>query len=137
MEMSDTAEMFDTTGFVEDCNTCSALSLLLIAEFVTSPTPIILPAANTIAVFVVAADEAAVMFTQAEGFPTIYNEVQWFGADTTSHRQRLVDNAPEQAAHLRVPSPLPAQSDNVKFKEFESPPPGVGFLTSTGTSELA
>jgi len=76
--------------------------------------------AEHVGVEIIAFSEAAILFTQAEGFPTIYNEVTWFGSDGTAITQRLKDDSPKQADQLRVYSTLAAPGLSPKFRELNA-----------------
>ena len=73
-----------------------------------------------VGVLVIGFSEVAIMLTQAEGYPTIYNDVQWFGTDGTAIAQRLKDDSPTQSDHLRVYSTLAAPGISPKFKELNA-----------------
>jgi len=73
-----------------------------------------------VAVELIAFSEAAIIFTQAEGYPTIYNDVTWFGSDGTAISQRLRDDSPRQADHLRCYSTLAAPGISPKFRELNA-----------------
>lgn len=48
--------------------------------------------------------DGSVILTQTQDFPTLYNEIMWFGTDGTALAKVIQDNAPEQAAHVICPS---------------------------------
>lgn len=48
--------------------------------------------------------DGSVILTQAQDYPTIYDEIWWFGTDGTALGKVIQDNAPEQAAHVVCPS---------------------------------
>jgi branched-chain amino acid transport system substrate-binding protein len=48
--------------------------------------------------------DGSVILSQAQDYPTLYNEIWWFGTDGTALSKVIQDNSPEQAAHLIVPS---------------------------------
>ena len=76
--------------------------------------------AERVGVLVIGFSEVAIMLTQAEGYPTIYDDVQWFGTDGTAITQRLKDDSPVQADHLMIPSTLAAPGISPKFRELNA-----------------
>lgn len=48
--------------------------------------------------------DGSVVLSQTQDYPTLYDEVWWFGTDGTALNKVIQDNSPEQAAHLIVPS---------------------------------
>jgi branched-chain amino acid transport system substrate-binding protein len=58
-----------------------------------------------VAVFNIMFDtDGSVVHSQSEDYPTIYNDVMWFGTDGTALAKIIQDNSPEQAAHVINPS---------------------------------
>ena len=72
------------------------------------------------AILVIGFSEVAVMISQAADYPTIYNEVQWFGTDGTAITQRVRDDSPTEAAHMLIPSTLAAPGISPKFQELNA-----------------
>ena len=100
----------ESKEFTSDLQTLENIAIEAIAEYGEEHTGIL----------VISFSEAAIIFTQAEGFPTIYNDVAWFGTDGTAITQRLKDDSPTQAAHLMVPSTLAAPGISPKFRELNA-----------------
>jgi branched-chain amino acid transport system substrate-binding protein len=48
--------------------------------------------------------DGSVVLSQSEDYPTLYDEVMWFGTDGTAIEKLIQDNAPVQAAHVINPS---------------------------------
>jgi branched-chain amino acid transport system substrate-binding protein len=70
--------------------------------------------ADRIAVELISFQEGVNIVTQAKDYPTIYN-VPWFGSDGTSMTQQFIDDAPTQAAKLRIYSTLVAPHASEKY----------------------
>ena len=67
-----------------------------------------------VAVEVVAFSEFVTMITQAEDYPALYS-LPWFGNDGTVLSQQALDDAPTQAAQLRMFSTYAAPAESEKF----------------------
>jgi len=61
--------------------------------------------------------DSVTILTQAKDYPTIYN-LKWFGSDGTTLLRRLVNEAPEQAAHVGLYSTLASPAESPKYKEI-------------------
>jgi branched-chain amino acid transport system substrate-binding protein len=68
-----------------------------------------------VAVEVLGLHEVADLVTMAKGYSTIYGLI-WFGSDGTARNIALSGNAPEEAEHLNIFSPLtaPVESQGIK-----------------------
>jgi branched-chain amino acid transport system substrate-binding protein len=71
-----------------------------------------------VAVEVIGFEETVTMVTQAEDYPTVYG-VPWFGSDGTALTQQFIDNAPEQATHIRIYSTLAAPAESEKYVNLD------------------
>jgi branched-chain amino acid transport system substrate-binding protein len=100
----------ETKEFSSDLQTVENMAKEAVAQF----------GAGRVGLDIISFSEAAIILTQAEGFPTLYNEVTWFGSDGTAITQRLKDDAPRQADHLRVYSTLAAPGISPKFRELNA-----------------
>jgi len=69
------------------------------------------------AVELIATGEFVTMITQASDYPTLYN-VPWFGSDGSTFSAQAMDDAPTQAAHLRIYSTYPGATDSEKFRNL-------------------
>ncbi|RLI02502.1 hypothetical protein DRO31_04000 [Candidatus Bathyarchaeota archaeon] len=70
-----------------------------------------------VAVEIISFAEFVTMITQAEDYPTLYN-LPWFGNDGTVLSQQALDDAPTQAAHLKIYSTYAAPADSEKFQNL-------------------
>lgn len=100
----------ETKEFSSDLQTVENLAKAALAEY----------GSGRVGLEVIGFSEVAIILTQAEGFPTIYNEVTWFGSDGTAITQRLKDDAPTQADHLRVYSTLAAPGISPKYRALNA-----------------
>jgi len=100
----------ETKEFSSDLQTVENMAKNAVAQFGT----------GRVALEIIGFSEVAIILTQAEGFPTIYNDVTWFGSDGTAITQRLKDDSPTQADHLRVYSTLAAPGVSPKFRELNA-----------------
>ena len=100
----------ESKEFASDLQTLEGIALEMVAEY----------GAERSAILVIGFSEVAIMITQVEAYPTIYNEVRWFGTDGTAITQRIRDDAPTQAAHLQIPSTLAAPGISPKFRELNA-----------------
>ncbi len=71
--------------------------------------------------------EAVNILKESKEYPTLYN-LTWFGSDGTAQTQRLVDDAPEEASHLKLYSPTPVVPDTDEFDAV-----AAQYLNITGT----
>ena len=103
---------YDPTSkeFASDLETLEGIAQELVAEV----------GAEKSAILVVGFNEVAVMISQASDYDTLYNQVQWFGTDGTAITQRIRDDAPEEAAHLLIPSTLAAPGVSPKFRALNA-----------------
>ncbi len=60
-----------------------------------------------VAVMLLSFSEGVKIIKQARGYPSLYG-IYWFGTDETANLQALIDEASEEAAHLKLFSPIPA-----------------------------
>ncbi len=74
---------------------------------------------ENVALLLITFEEAAVIAYNAQYYPTIYN-VPWFGCDGTALTQRILDEAPEQAAHLHIYSTMAAPTESSKFLDLQA-----------------
>ncbi len=72
---------------------------------------------ENVALQLIATGEFVTMITQASDYPTIYS-VPWFGSDGTTFSAQAMDDAPTQAAHLRIYSTYPGATDSEKFRNL-------------------
>lgn len=72
---------------------------------------------DKVAVEVVAFAEFVTMITQAQDYDTLYS-LPWFGNDGTVLSQQALDDAPQQAAHLKIYSTYAAPADSEKFQSL-------------------
>jgi hypothetical protein len=100
----------ETKEFSSDLQTVENMAKEAVAEYGT----------GRVALEIIGFSEVAIILTQAEGFPTIYNDVTWFGSDGTAITQRLKDDSPTQADHLKVYSTLAAPGISPKFRELNA-----------------
>ncbi len=68
-------------------------------------------------VVILSFNEAAILITQAQDYPTIYG-LPWFGADGTAQQLPILEGAPVQACHLRICSTASAPTRSLKFNEM-------------------
>ena len=66
---------------------------------------------------IISFSEAVTLVTQVEDYPTLYS-LPWFGSDGTTLTQQFIDDAPEQASHLRIYSTYAAPADTEKFRDL-------------------
>jgi len=62
-------------------------------------------------------DEGATIITQAQDYPNIYS-LAWFGSDGSAKSYKILDEAPEQACHLKIYSTLSAPTYSSKYDEM-------------------
>jgi branched-chain amino acid transport system substrate-binding protein len=72
---------------------------------------------DKVAVEIIAFAEFVTMITQARDYPTLYG-LQWFGNDGTVLSQQALDDAPTQAAHLKIYSTYAAPAESEKFQSL-------------------
>lgn len=65
----------------------------------------------------IAFSESVTLVTQVEDYPTLYS-LPWFGSDGTTMTQQFIDDAPRQAAHLRIYSTYAAPAETSKFNDL-------------------
>ncbi len=70
-----------------------------------------------VAVEIISFAEFVTMITQAEDYPVLYS-LPWFGNDGTVLSQQALDDAPSQAAHLKIYSTYAAPADSEKFQSL-------------------
>jgi len=68
-------------------------------------------------VLLISFDEASAIITQAQDYPNIYG-LEWFGSDGTAISYTILENAPEQASHLKIYSTLAAPTYSSKYYEM-------------------
>jgi len=100
----------ESKEFASDLQTLEGIALEMVAGY----------GAERSAILVIGFSEVAIMITQADAYPTIYDEVRWFGTDGTAITQRIRDDAPTQAAHLQIPSTLAAPGISPKYRELNA-----------------
>jgi branched-chain amino acid transport system substrate-binding protein len=79
-----------------------------------------------VAVEVLGFHEVADLVTMAKDYPTIHG-LYWFGSDGTALNIALSDNAPEEADHLKIFSPLLSPVESQGIRELRD-----RYLSSTG-----
>jgi len=72
-----------------------------------------------IAIDVIGFNEVATMIQQAVDYPTVYSVV-WFGSDGTALTPQIEDDAPEQAAHIKLYSTLAAPAESEKYVDLNA-----------------
>ena len=72
---------------------------------------------DKVGVEIISFAEFVTMITQAKDYPTIYG-LPWFGNDGTVLSQQALDDAPTQAAHLKIYSTYAAPADSEKFSSL-------------------
>ena len=65
----------------------------------------------------IAFSESVTLVTQSQDYPTVYS-LPWFGSDGTTMTQQFIDDAPRQAAHLRIYSTYAAPAETSKFNDL-------------------
>jgi branched-chain amino acid transport system substrate-binding protein len=100
----------ETKEFSSDLQTVENMAVEAVAEF----------GAGRVAFELIGFSETAIILTQAEGFPTLYNDLIWFGSDGTAITQRIKDDAPTQADHVSLYSTLAAPGISPKFRELNA-----------------
>ena len=70
--------------------------------------------AEHVAVEIISFDEAVTIITQAKDYPTLYS-LYWFGSDGTALLPRMIDEAPVEADHLKIFSPIAAPDYSLEF----------------------
>ena len=72
--------------------------------------------ADHVAVFnIMFSADGSVIHQQSADYPTIYDEIMWFGTDGTALSKVIQDNSPEQAAHVINPSTNAAPGKSTKW----------------------
>jgi branched-chain amino acid transport system substrate-binding protein len=74
--------------------------------------------AEHVGIELIAFQESAVIATQAQDYPTIYNDIVWFGSDGTALTTQLHDDAPSQTVQLKIHSTYAAPAESEKFKRL-------------------
>jgi ABC-type branched-subunit amino acid transport system substrate-binding protein len=100
----------ESKEFASDLQTLEGIAQDLVAEY----------GAERSGILVIGFSEVAIIFTQAEAYDTIYNQVRWFGTDGTAITQKIRDDAPVQAAHVQVPSTLASPAISAKYRELNA-----------------
>ena len=72
---------------------------------------------HRVAVEVLGLDEVARMAAQASGFPTLYG-CKWFGYSGTALADRILSDAPEEADHLKIFSPIIVPPDTQQYQSL-------------------
>ncbi len=72
---------------------------------------------NKVAIQIISFSEAAEFLKRANQYPTIYN-VPWFGSDGTAMVNEIVEEAPMQAARLKVYSTYAAPQYTLKYEDM-------------------
>ena len=100
----------ESKEFASDLQTLEGIAIEMVADY----------GAERSAILVIGFSEVAIMISQADAYPTIYDEVRWFGTDGTAITQRIRDDSPTQAAHLQLPSTVAAPAISPKFRELNA-----------------
>ena len=100
----------ESKEFASDLQTLEGIALEMVAEY----------GAERSGILIIGFSEVAIMISQADAYPTIYDEVRWFGTDGTAITQRIRDDSPTQAAHLQIPSTLAAPGVSPKYRELNA-----------------
>ncbi len=72
-----------------------------------------------VGVLLVATNGAVTMVTQAPDFPVIYS-LKWFGCDSTSLVQQMIDDATEPASHLKIFSTNASPGESDKYNDLDA-----------------
>ena len=72
-----------------------------------------------VGVLLVATGGAVTMATQAPDFPTLY-DLKWFGCDSTSLVQQFIDDATDEANHLKVFSTNASPGESDKYNNLDT-----------------
>lgn len=72
---------------------------------------------HRVAVEVLGLDEVALMAAQASDFPTLYG-CKWFGYVGSALSDRILSDAPEEADHLKIFSPIIVPPDNQQYQSL-------------------
>ncbi len=72
-----------------------------------------------VGILMVATGGAVTMVSQAPDFPIIY-DLAWFGTDSTSLVQQMIDDATEQADHLKVFSTNASPGESAKYNDLDT-----------------
>lgn len=83
--------------------------------------------AGRVGVLLIAYDEAVRIIKQASQCDTLYNLV-WFGSDSIARSQVIASDAPLEANHLRLFSPLAREPDSTKYLDLRA-----RFVEATGS----
>ena len=98
------AEVTDFSSYLEAAEAAAAAAILTYG-------------ADRVAVEMISFQEASIIVTQAEDYPTIYS-LPWFGSDGTAFVQQLIDDAPTQAAHLGIYSTIASAPQSQKYSDL-------------------
>jgi branched-chain amino acid transport system substrate-binding protein len=98
------AETADFSSYLEAAEDAAAAAILTYG-------------ADRVAVELISFQEAVIIVTQAEDYPTIYS-LPWFGSDGTVFIQQLIDDAPTQAAHLGIYSTIATVPQSQKYSDL-------------------
>jgi branched-chain amino acid transport system substrate-binding protein len=72
---------------------------------------------GTVALELISFNEAAGILLEAENYPTIYG-VDWFGCDGTARSGTILNDAPDQAVHVKLYSTRAAPTYSSKYYEM-------------------
>lgn len=97
----------ETTEFSNYLQTAENIAKDAIAEY----------GEGKVGVEIISFAEFVTMITQAKDYPTLYG-LPWFGNDGTVLSQQALDDAPNQAAHLKIYSTYAAPADSEKFQSL-------------------
>jgi branched-chain amino acid transport system substrate-binding protein len=72
---------------------------------------------DKVGVEIISFAEFVTMITQAQDYETLYG-LPWFGSDGTVLSQQAIDDAPQQANHLKIYSTYAAPAESAKFNDL-------------------
>lgn len=72
-----------------------------------------------VGVILVATGGSVTMVTQAPDFPNVYG-IKWFGCDSTSLVQQMIDDATEPANHLKIFSTNASPGESAKYNDLDA-----------------
>jgi branched-chain amino acid transport system substrate-binding protein len=72
-----------------------------------------------VGVILVATSGSVTMVTQAPDFPNVYG-IKWFGCDSTSLVQQMIDDATEPANHLKIFSTNASPGESAKYNDLDA-----------------
>ncbi|MCX6649242.1 MAG: ABC transporter substrate-binding protein [Candidatus Bathyarchaeota archaeon] len=101
------AESTDFSNYLQQAN---SLAQSAVAKYGTT---------DKVGVLLLSFDEAPVILSQAKDFSSVYDCV-YFGGDGTAVSQRIMDDAPEQANHMKIYSLMAQSPTSSKFNNLKA-----------------